>query len=158
MKDSSPKCDQQFLINHQEHNRNWKVWIGVMRLCYEMCHVLQCYVFSSGTLLLDQRPPRYTVYLCFALRHSPFVKENPAKVIHHTLLFVVRFVLPVCSVSPDTLCICQDRSGPSFCVMVNGSHILRANCSMPKRCSQLPVKAFCATNSLHFEAVTSCSP
>ena len=32
--------DQQFIMNHQEHNRSWKVWIDVMRLRYEMCHVL----------------------------------------------------------------------------------------------------------------------
>ena len=38
------KGDQQFIRNHQEHNRSWKVWIDVMRLCYEMCHALQCYV------------------------------------------------------------------------------------------------------------------
>ena len=31
---------QQFIMNHQGHNRSWKVWIDVMRLFYEMCHVL----------------------------------------------------------------------------------------------------------------------
>ena len=38
------KGDQQFITNHQEHNRSWKVWIDLMRLCYEMCHVVQCQV------------------------------------------------------------------------------------------------------------------
>ena len=32
--------DQQFIMGHQEHNRRWKVWIDVMRVCYEMCHAL----------------------------------------------------------------------------------------------------------------------
>ena len=31
---------QQFIMNHQEHYRSWMVWIDVIRLCYEMCHVL----------------------------------------------------------------------------------------------------------------------
>ena len=34
------RSDQQLSMDHQEHNRSWKVWIVVMRLCYEMCHVL----------------------------------------------------------------------------------------------------------------------
>ena len=32
--------DQQFIMDHQEHEGSWKVWIDVMRLCYEMCDVL----------------------------------------------------------------------------------------------------------------------
>ena len=34
------KSDQQFIVNHQEHNHSWKVWIDMLRPCYEMCHVL----------------------------------------------------------------------------------------------------------------------
>ena len=33
------KGDQQFVMNHHEHNRR-KVWIDVLHLCYETCHVL----------------------------------------------------------------------------------------------------------------------
>ena len=38
-------------MNHQEHDRSWKVWIDVMRLCYEMCHVLKCYVICLSLLV-----------------------------------------------------------------------------------------------------------
>ena len=40
LKDTPPKCDKRIRMNHQEHNLFWKVWIDVMRLCYEVCHVL----------------------------------------------------------------------------------------------------------------------
>ena len=44
------KGDQQFVTNHRKHNRSWKVWIDVMRLCYEMCHVLLCCVICLYVL------------------------------------------------------------------------------------------------------------
>ena len=44
------KSDQQFIMNHQEHNRR-RVWIDVLRQCYEMCHVLLCYVIFMYVLV-----------------------------------------------------------------------------------------------------------
>ena len=51
LKDTSPKCEQQFIMNHQEHNRSLKVWIDVMRLCCEVCHVLQCSCMLSYNIV-----------------------------------------------------------------------------------------------------------
>ena len=49
------KSDQQFIMNLQEHNRSWKVWIDVMRLFNEMCHVLlavlACYRVLSHVIV-----------------------------------------------------------------------------------------------------------
>ena len=46
---SKKKSDQQYIVHQQEHS--WKVWIDVMRLCYEMCHVLQWYVMCLYVLV-----------------------------------------------------------------------------------------------------------
>ena len=58
-----------------------------------------------------------------------------------------------------TLCICQDRSGPTL--FFDGEtfpQFLRSSCSMPNAAHSLPRKAFCSTTSLHFDAVTRRSP
>ena len=62
-------------------------------------------------------------------------------------------ILPaaVCSILPDTFCICQDRSGPRFFFIVTRSHILRRNCSTPKAAHNFPREAVCSIIALHFE-------
>ena len=56
--------DTQFIVNHQEHNRSWKAWIDVMRLCYDMCHVLKCYVIFLYVLVCFRILSLLTAFPC----------------------------------------------------------------------------------------------
>ena len=46
----------------------------------ELLHAKRCPQRSSGRLLPGRRPRVHTVYLCFALLHTPFIVAIPAKV------------------------------------------------------------------------------